>query len=466
MSSSFIKLMKNEGLRDEVIRTFESYYEKLAKGDKGFISKQQIQPPSPNNLIDYESIKHKDKPQLLKNTVVIKLNGGLGTSMGLSKAKSLLPVKGNMNFLDIISRQVLTMRASSGYDVLLLFMNSFSTETDTIQYLSKYPDLGKQDIPLSFVQNKFPRIRQDNLQAYESPNNTQMWNPPGHGDIYTAITSGGLLEKLIAGGYRYAFVSNADNLGATLDSAIPAYMEENNIPFIMEVCHRTSMDKKGGHLSEDLSGQLLLREIAQCPQDELDEFQDTNYYKYFNTNNLWIDLKALEWQLISSEGLMLLSPIVNPKIVDGTAVYQLETAMGSAISLFNNSKAVVVPRVRFAPVKKTNDLLAIWSDAYDLNDQYQIVLKRGLEKAPHIELDDNFYGTVSALKERFPNGAPSLSGCKELIVKGDITFMENVICEGKVSLDAGSPTSIRNRLLTGVMILGDKPFGDTNPLRG
>jgi len=466
VNANFIKLMKSEGLREEVIRTFQTYYDNLVKGDKGFISKQQIQPPSPHNLINYESIKHKANTQLLKSTVVLKLNGGLGTSMGLSKAKSLLPVKGNMNFLDIISRQVLTLRASSGYDVLLLFMNSFSTEADTIQYLTKYPDLGKQDIPLSFMQNKFPRIRQDNLMPYESPNNAQMWNPPGHGDIFTAITSDGLLEKLIASGYRYAFVSNADNLGATLDSSIPGYMEENNIPFIMEVCHRTSMDKKGGHLSEDLSGQLLLREIAQCPQDELDEFQDIEFYRYFNTNNLWIDLKALEWQLISSDGLMLLSPIVNPKMVEGTAVYQVETAMGSAISNFNNSKAVVVPRERFAPVKKTNDLLAIWSDAYDLNDQYQITLKRGLEKAPHIELDDNYYGTVSALQARFPHGAPSLNSCKELIVKGDVTFLEDVICEGKVSLNAFSPASIRNCLLTGEMKLGDIPNGDSNPIRG
>lgn len=89
-----------------------------------------------------------------------------------------------MNFLDIISRQVLTLRASSGYDVLLLFMNSFSTEADTIQYLSKYPDLGKQDIPLSFVQNKFPEFGRIICKPSESPNKAQMWNPPGHGDIY------------------------------------------------------------------------------------------------------------------------------------------------------------------------------------------------------------------------------------------------------------------------------------------
>jgi UTP--glucose-1-phosphate uridylyltransferase len=92
-------------------------------------------------------------------------------------------------------------------------------------------------------------------------------------------------------------------------------MEDNRIPFLMEVCLRSPMDKKGGHLCEDKSGQLLLREIAQCPEKDLPVFQDIDYYKYFNTNNLWIDLRALEWHIISNEGLMLLPLIVNPKML-------------------------------------------------------------------------------------------------------------------------------------------------------
>ncbi len=452
MSTPFNKLMIKEGMKDEVVQIFSSYYNQLKKGEKGFIPETTVKPPSSQNLVEYESIKGMANSQMLKSTVMIKLNGGLGTSMGLSKAKSLLPVKGNMNFLDIISRQVLTLRAVSGYDVLLMFMNSFSTETDTLKYLEKYPDLAKQELPLSFVQNKFPRIRQDNLQPFESADKALMWNPPGHGDLYTAIQP--LLEKLISSGYRYAFVSNADNLGATVDTAIPAYMQSANIPFLMEVCPRSPMDKKGGHLCEDTSGQLLLREIAQCPEKDLARFQDIDYYKYFNTNNLWIDLKALEWQIISSEGLMLLPLIVNPKVVEGTSVYQLETAMGSAISIFSNAKALIVPRMRFAPVKKTNDLLSIWSDAYELNDQYQIALKRGLDKAPLVELDERFYGKIDSLQGHFPQGAPSLTGCKELRICGDITFYDYVICEGIVNLYAKNPVSVSNKLLTGNMELG------------
>ncbi|MDD2331702.1 MAG: UTP--glucose-1-phosphate uridylyltransferase, partial [Candidatus Cloacimonetes bacterium] len=262
MDVSFTKLMKSAGLSENLIRTFEAYYSKLERGETGKISKQDVSPPSPKNLVEYENIRSYRKKEILKHTVIIKLNGGLGTSMGLSKAKSLLPVKGNMNFLDIITRQVLALRSQTAYDIPLIFMNSFNTEQDTLSYLDKYPDLFKQEYPLSFVQNKFPRIRKNDLKPFEAHDPKAMWNPPGHGDLYTAISSSGLLDKLIDNGYRYAFVSNSDNLGATLDPAIPNYMQEQNISFLMEVCLRSSADKKGGHLGEDRDGRLLLREIA------------------------------------------------------------------------------------------------------------------------------------------------------------------------------------------------------------
>lgn len=449
MQNQFNKVMKAEGLDEALIRTFGSYYDSFAAGEKGIISASEVRPPSADNLVDYNQIKDYARTDILKKVVVIKLNGGLGTSMGLSQAKSLLPVKGNMNFLDIISRQVLTLRAQSGYDVLLLLMNSYVTQEDTLKYLSKYPDLSKQDIPISFVQNKFPRIRQDDLQPYESADKDKCWNPPGHGDLFASIAKDHLLDRLIDQGYRYAFVSNSDNLGATVDTAIPAYMEKQDLSFLMEVCDRSVNDKKGGHLCEDKSGQLMLREIAQCPPEDLEQFQDISYYRYFNTNNLWIDLKALQWQLISGDGVMLLPLIVNPKVVDGTPVFQLETAMGSAISVFSKSKALVVPRSRFAPVKKTSDLLAIWSDLYELNDQYQIVLKRNVTAVPKLELDEVYYGKIEQLKARFAKGVPSLVACSELKLEGDISFEDEVVCEGKVQVKAGTPSVIKKGVISG-----------------
>jgi UTP--glucose-1-phosphate uridylyltransferase len=448
-SRLFEKQMKGANLDPNVIRTFNAYYEQLLRGEKGMIADKDISPPSANNLIKYEDISEFRSQAMLKKTVVIKLNGGLGTSMGLSKAKSLLPVKGNLNFLDIITRQVLALRGESGYDVQLLFMNSYNTDADTLEYLSKYTDLAKQNLPLSFVQNKFPRIRQDNLAPFESNDDAQNWNPPGHGDLYTALAADGLLDELIERGYRYAFVSNADNLAATVDTAIPAYMEANNINFVMEVCTRSPADRKGGHLCEDKHKQLLLREVAQTPEADLERFQDIEFYRYFNTNNLWLDLQALQWSLISNDGIMLLPLIINPKVVENTPVYQLETAMGSAISVFTNTRAMVVPRSRFAPVKKNSDLLAVWSDAYELNDRYQLVLKRGLEHPPLIELDDRYYGNIDQLVKRFSEAVPSLAACSSLALKGDISFGEEVVCEGEVSIEAQEPVFLQHRRLMG-----------------
>lgn len=451
MLNQFVRAMKAEGLSDMVIRTFSAYYEALQKGSSGQIPESTIKAPSSEAVIHFEELEAKGSTELLRKIAVIKLNGGLGTSMGLSKAKSLLPVKGNMNFLDIITRHILALRSESGYDIQLMFMNSFATEKDTLAYLNKYPDLARQDLPISFMQNKFPRILQEDLSVFTHKDKDQRWNPPGHGDIYTAISTSGILEKLIAKGYRYAFVSNSDNLGATVDTSIAAYMEKHDIPFLMEVCERSEMDKKGGHLAQDTSGQLLLREIAQCPAEDLEAFQDINKYRYFNTNNLWIDLKALEWHLITNDGLMLLPLIVNPKEVDGSKVYQLETAMGAAISSFTGARAVIVPRQRFSPVKKTDDLLSVWSDAYELNDQYQIRLKHGMSKPPYIELDPRYYGNIEQMQKRF-EAPPSLSGCKELKIEGDVSFGTDVVCDGRVNIKALNPVKISNRLITGDLI--------------
>ncbi|MFA5509892.1 MAG: UTP--glucose-1-phosphate uridylyltransferase [Candidatus Cloacimonadaceae bacterium] len=448
-SQKFSRMMKSSGIAEPVIRTFLSYYERLVKGEKGVLPESEIMPPSADKIAKYEEIGSYRSLAMLKKIVVIKLNGGLGTSMGLTRAKSLLPVKGNMNFLDVITRQILAARASSGYDLQLLFMNSYNTEEDTVQYLQKYPDLARQNLPISFVQNRFPRIRLQDLTPFEAQDGSQMWNPPGHGDLYTALAADGLLDKLIESGYRYAFVSNADNLGATVDTAIAGWMEEKGVNFLMEVCERSEVDKKGGHLCEDKDGQLLLREVAQTPVEDQERFQDISYYKYFNTNNLWIDLKALQWELISSGGVFLLPLIVNPKTVNDEPVYQLETAMGAAINVFTNARAMHVPRQRFAPVKKNTDLLAIWSDAYELNDQYQIVLRRGLASPPQIELDDAYYGTIDQMLERFKDGVPSLMDCSHLKLKGDISFGEDVICEGKVSIQAQEAIHIKSRMLTG-----------------
>ncbi len=441
--AEFRSLMEKENLHQIVIDTFSEYYKALVGGETGKLSKSVIKAPSEGNVTEYDFLS-KGNPGDLEKLAVVKLNGGLGTSMGLKKAKSLLPVKGELNFLDIIANQILVQRKKYNKKIPLLFMNSFNTSEDTLNYISKYSELKVDDCPLDFVQNKFPKIKADNYDVFEDEING--WNPPGHGDIYMSFALTGIIDKLLEQGYEYAFVSNSDNLGAVIDVSILSYMKENGVPFLMEVCKRTEMDKKGGHLAEDKEGKLILREVAQCPEDETEEFQDIKLYRYFNTNNIWIDLKALKAKFIETNNVMLLPLIVNPKKVGETDVIQLETAMGAAINLFRGAQALVVPRTRFAPVKKTNDLLTVWSDFYALTEDYTFIPFSG--KAPIVNLDSRYYKTVEQLEEHFPSKTVSLKDCTRLHVNGEVSFANPVVFTGNVDIKALGKVIVHDEEMT------------------
>ncbi len=431
----FAEKMRREGLPEIVIRTFEYYYRQLLEGHSGYIPEAEIEPlealPDAEQLPDYLEAMGENN---LEYTVLVKLNGGLGTSMGLEKAKSLLKVKNDLTFLDIIARQALQA------GVPLVLMNSFNTREDSLRVLKKYPEL-QGDIPLDFLQHKVPKVRQEDLAPAEWPPNPALeWCPPGHGDLYTALYTSGLLDLLLERGYRYAFVSNSDNLGAVLDRRILGYFVENGLPFMMEAADRTEADRKGGHLARRKDGQLILRESAQCPPEEESHFQDVKRHRYFNTNNLWLDLSVLRKVLEERNFILGLPMIRNRKTLDprdptSPPVYQLETAMGSAIAVFKGSGAIRVPRSRFAPVKNTNDLLAVRSDAYRLTEDYRIVLDPSRKSGPPvIDLDPRFYKIIDHFEERFPFGPPSLIECQKLFVRGDFKFGRQVVVKGVVSL--------------------------------
>lgn len=439
----FAKKMRDEGLPALAIDSFRYYYNQLVSGETGYISSDIAQPvyelPEATQLSAFRA----EGKEALNRTAVLRLNGGLGTSMGMNGPKSLLTVKNELTFLDIIVRQVLHIRKTHQVRLPLILMNSFSTTEQTEAALYNYPEL-KQSMPFGFVQNKVPKISKETMAPAEWPENAEKeWCPPGHGDLYLALATSGLLDQMLDAGFEYVFVSNSDNLGATLDLDILGYFADNDIPFMMEVAHRTEADRKGGHLAQVASdqpnaGQLILREVAQCPPDEIEQFQDISRYRYFNTNNLWIHLPSLQETLEAQNGILGLPLIRNEKAVDPTQpdserVYQLETAMGSAIGIFEGARAISVPRSRFVPIKKNSDLLVLLSDAYQLTDDYRLQL--AAEQAPLVKLDDRYYQQISQLQERFPKGAPSLVNCQTFEINGDVTFGENVVVEGNVVLN-------------------------------
>ena len=440
---AYTRKMANRGCSKTAINAFGYNFAKLTSHESLFIPEAAIAPV--NDLPNYEQINYKE-PELLRKTVVVKLNGGLGTGMGLEKAKSLLTIKDNTSFLDLIARQVVHMRDAFGVNIAFMLMNSFATSTDTLSALENYPNIKSASLPLEFLQNAAPKVTASDLSPASWPQNPDHeWCPPGHGDLYPALVGSGTLDKLIGQGYEYMFVSNSDNLGATLDIKLLTWFARSKAPFAMEVCKRTDADKKGGHLAQSKkTGGLLLRESAQCPEEDEKAFQDVGKYKFFNTNNLWVHLPSLKKQFDAAGGLLPLPVIKNSKTVDprdkkSTKVFQLETAMGAAIECFPGAAAIVIPRTRFAPVKTTNDLLALSSDAYDVTSDHRMVLKPARKGIPpNVKLDSS-YKFVDALKQLVPNGAPSLVSCSKLVVEGPVEFASGVKFVGEVTVKCNGP---------------------------
>lgn len=434
----FVSKMKKAGLPAMVIDRFSYYYHQVLSGETGLVYNRDIEPLEPGELENYQNIRQIKKygpagEKAYPETVRIVLNGGLGTSMGLSGPKSLLKVRNELTFLHVVLKQM----DHSG--IVPAFMNSFSTHDQTVRMVQEITPGIK---PLFFIQHKFPKILQHDFSPAECPQNSELeWNPPGHGDVFSSLYTSGMLKQLLKQGVRYAFISNVDNLGASIDSSLLGYFVENQSPFMMEVAEKTPSDIKGGHLARHKNGRLILRESVQCPEEELGAFCDIEQYRYFNTNNIWINLRYLK-DLLDDQTFIKLPIIVNPKTLDpkdekSPSVYQIESAMGAAISLFEHAAAIVVPRSRFFPVKKTNDLLAIRSDCFVLSDQNTLIINpaRTINDVPvRVSLDSAYYGKIEHFDRRFPNGVPSLLDCKSITLSGDIRFEGRVKISGSVEI--------------------------------
>ncbi|MDO5661529.1 MAG: UTP--glucose-1-phosphate uridylyltransferase [Brachybacterium sp.] len=431
--------MREEGVPDTAIDVFSHYYGQLEEGVTGTIPEDTIEPLTDVAALDDVVIDPFAAKDAFDKLVIINLNGGLGTSMGMDSAKSLLPVREGKSFLQIIVEQVLAARRGTGSRLPLLFMNSFRTREDTLAVLEQYPDLPVGDLPLDFLQNKEPKLRTEDLFPVEHPEDpTLEWCPPGHGDIYTALQTSGVLEKLLAAGFTYASVSNSDNLGTLPNPVLAAWFAASGAPYAAELCRRTPADRKGGHLAvrkED--GRLILRDTAQTPAEEMDYFTDEHRHPFFHTNNLWWDLEKLDEVLRANDGVMPLPLIRNEKTVDpsdgsSTPVYQIESAMGAAIEVFDGATSIVVGRDRFLPVKATTDLLLVRSDVYTLDERMALVQQT--QPTPSISLDSGSYKLIGDFDARFPHGVPSLKDATGLDVRGDWTFGADVVVRGSAVL--------------------------------
>ena len=434
--------MSAAGIDEIAIETFAHYYRLLEHGETGMIPEASIDPVDIDALADVE-VSDEDGAAAVRATAVIKLNGGLGTSMGMDRAKSLLCVRRGLSFLDIIARQILHLRRDYDATLPLIFMNSFRTSADTMAALARYADLPVEGLPLEFLQNKEPKLLAKDLSPVSWPKDPDLeWCPPGHGDLYTALRGTGLLDLLIEAGYRYVFVSNSDNLGAVPDPLVAGWFATSGAPFAIEAVRRTPSDRKGGHFARRKSdGRLVLRETAQTPAADREALADLDRHRFCSTNNLWFDLVAMQNELDRRGGILGLPLIRNVKPVDPSdrstpEVIQIETAMGAAIEVFEGAALIEVGRDRFVPVKTTNDLLVLRSDVYDIGQDF--VLDQIVPEVPFVELDASYYRLVGEFDKRFPEGAPSMRKAQSLRVAGDWTFGRGVQVVGDVELEAGA----------------------------
>lgn len=429
-----------------VIAAFVDRYQRFAGGETGYVHEADLSPLTDPPLLDDLPLDDA-AVEALGKTIVVRLNGGLGTSMGLAGPKCLLPVRDGLSFLDIVVRQILALRERHGVRLPLLLMDSYNTSDDSLAALARYPELAVDDLPLDFLQSREPKLLADSRMPAEWPADPSLeWCPPGHGDFYPSLQASGLIPRLLDAGFRYIFLANMDNLGALPDPRLAGWFASSGAPYAAEVTQRTDMDRKGGHLAtRNADGRLVLRDTAQVSPDEMDFFIDIERHSWCHTNNLWMDLVQVAEVLDANQGALSLPLIVNRKTVDpadasSPAVVQLEGAVGAAVEVFDGARAIGVPRSRFLPVKATADLLVLRSDLYEFTDDARLV---GRELAPVVRLDADHYKLIDDFEARFPAGPPSLVEVDSLHVEGDWTFGSGVVARGDAALsDPGVPSQV------------------------
>ncbi len=440
--------MRDAGAHPEAIRAFESAYRRLDSEQATMLPSAELRPAADVAALD--QLPDADPSKALRDVALIKLNGGLATTMGLQQPKSLVQARDGRSFLEIIAGQTLALRRRFGVRLPLVLMNSDATRKATEQALAEQIEIEHEGIDPDFMQSMIPKLEAETLTPVSWPAAPALeWCPPGHGDVYGALRRSGMLAALLEQGFHFAMISNSDNLGAKLDSRIAAHLASEKIPFLMEVVQGTEADRKGGHIARRRADdQLILRETAQTPPEDEESFRDFSHWRYYNTNNLWIDLRALDERLQRAGGVLELPLIVNRKTVDprdpdSTPVVQLESAMGAAIESFPDAGLLLVPRTRFVPVKTTDDLLVLRSDVYELTDQLDVEpVSDQDDELVFVELDKRFYRLLDDFERRFPDGPPSLRAARRLVVHGDVTFGAGVVVRGAVELSEPDPIRI------------------------
>lgn len=268
----------------------------------GFARRTSSRWDIPNFAQIYETINHDKAVDAFAKTAFLKLNGGLGTSMGLDCAKSLLPVRRHkakqMRFIDIILGQVETARNRLGVELPLTFMNSFRTSADTMKVLNRDKRFHQDDIPMEIIQHVEPKIDLSTGSRCHSPQSRSRMVPTrARRPVFDPLGIGSARHS------RKPRIQVPVHLelrqsGARPSRTLAQHFENTDAPFMIEVSKRTEADRKGGHIVRDkVTGRLMLREMTQVAPEDAAEAKNIDKHPYFNTNNIWvrIDSYARSW---------------------------------------------------------------------------------------------------------------------------------------------------------------------------
>lgn len=421
-------LKLSKGAHDKLISMFKAAFLPGAS-EKIEIDWAKVHPLTDEEMFPYDKLPEPANPaELLNQVIYVKLNGGLGTTMGCTCPKSLVVCHKGATFFDIVCDQLKDFNKRYNVNIPLVLMHSFYTDDLMKPVLAKLDGLEVH----TFLQNRFPRIYEDNWEPVpnspDCPNS--MWNPPGHADVYHCLRDSGLLDKFIAQGKKYMMVSNIDNLGSRLDLKVLNKLITDDIPYACETVDKTPEEWKGG-MPINYEGHKKLLETAQVPKDHMDDYIKIHY---FHANNLWINLRQLKEAL--DKNTLVTDVMKNYKVFEGKKVIQLESASGSAVQSFPRAIALKVPRRRFLPVKACNELLLMRADLYIRHENSELLVneKRTVPGLPAVKLSKEFQH-VSEFDKRIPS-PPSIYNLISLDVEGDVWFGKDIVLEGKVVIKA------------------------------
>jgi UTP--glucose-1-phosphate uridylyltransferase len=333
---------------------FDALRARLAGGraldDENRLDAASVAPPRPEDIdrlpplgsAERAALEARGLEAIARGEVgAVVLAGGMATRFG-GVVKAAVEVLDGRSFLDLKHRDVEAAAARAGGRVPFFPMTSFATHAEIARLLAGRESASSP--ATCFAQLVSLRLTPEGELFRTADGHVSLY-APGHGDFPFALRRSGVLARFLAEGGRVLFMSNVDNLTATLDPAIVGAHLASGAAITVEVADKAPGDKGGAPARVD--GKVQIVESFRFP-----EGFDQDRVPVFNTNTLLFDARALDrdfdltWFAVEKE-------------VEGRRVVQFERLVGQ-LTAFLESRFLRVerrgPDARFQPVKTPEDL--------------------------------------------------------------------------------------------------------------